>query len=176
MAFLKEQFPMEIKISFNKLVKKYHTHLEGNDVLLKERAKRIFSIVKKHPLLIEGLSSFQEIKKYQSEIDAILADLFSGILQDNEIKVASLPFQAGVIKTSKRYDRIIAEAGSHFEPELKNFNKDYLYIMGCSLILNFYYGYDIDFNRLFYYDIPDMQGVIKHYSCLLYTSPSPRDS
>ena len=166
MAFLEGQFPMEIKISFNKLVRQYQTYLNGDNELLEKRAKRILSIVKDYPSLIKGFTSLQEIKNHKGQIDDMLADLFSGILQDNEIKIASLPFQAGVIKTSKRYDRIIAEAGEGFEPELKNFDKDYLYIMGCSLILNFYYGYDVDFNRPFYYDIPNARGVIKHYRVL----------
>lgn len=166
MAFFEEQFPMEIKISFGKLVESYKEHLAGSDTLLKKRAQRVLEIVKAHPLLVEGLSSFQEIEQYKPQIDDILADLFSGILQNNEIKMASLPFHAGVIKTSKRYDTIIAAAGPGFEPELNNFDNDSLYIMGCSIILNSYYGYNIDFRRPFYYDIPNASGVIRHYRLL----------
>ncbi len=166
MAFLEEKFPMEIKIGFGKLVEDYKLHLNGTDTLLKARAERVIAIAKEYPVLIEGLSSFEEIEKYQSQIDAILADLFSGILQNNEIKMASLPFHEGVIKTSKRYDNIIKAAGPEFQPELKNFDDDSMYIMGCSIILNAYYGYKTDFRRPFYYDIPDAQGVIRHYRLL----------
>lgn len=166
MAFLEEQFPMEVKISFGRLVESYKTHLNGNDALLKKRAQRVLDIVQEYPMLLEGLSSFQEIEAHQPQIDDILADLFSGILQHNEIKMASLPFHEGVIKTSKRYDTIIAAAGPGFQPELKNFDDDSMYIMGCSIILNAYYGYNIDFRRPFYYDIPDAQGIIRHYRLL----------
>ena len=55
MAFLEGQFPMEIKISFNKLVRQYQTHLNGDNELLEKRAKRILSIVKDYPSLILSL-------------------------------------------------------------------------------------------------------------------------
>ena len=166
MAFLEEQFPMEIKISFSKLIEEYQVHLDGEDPLLKERAQRVIVLANQNPQLLEGLTSYQDLEKYKSQIDDILADLFSGILQNNEIKMASLPFHEGVIKTSKRYDTIIKAAGDDFHPELKNFDEDSMYIMGCSIILNAYYNYKTDFRRPFYYDIPDAQGMMRHYRLL----------
>ena len=166
MAFLKEEYPMEIKVSFNKLIQKYQEYLLGDDELLRARAQRVIAIANENPILLKGLSSFEEIKKYQPAIDSVLADLFSEILQNNEIKLASLPFHAGVIKTSERYDRILNAAGSGYEPEIRNFDNDTMYIMGCSIILNSYYGYKIDFRRPFYYDIPDAQDIIRHYRVL----------
>ncbi len=38
--------------------------------------------------------------------------------------------------------------------------------MGCTVILNFYYGFKLDFKRPLYYDIPDEKGVMKHYRIL----------
>ena len=165
MAFLMEEFPMEIKISFGKLVQEYSAHLDG-DAVMQARAKRVIDIAQKNPKLIEGLISFQEINQYQSCINDILADLFSGILQNNEIKVACLPFHEGIIQSTNRYENIINAAGEGFKPELRNFDEDKMYIMGCSLILNSYYGHNIDFRRPFYYDIPDAQGVLRHYRLL----------
>jgi len=165
MAFLKEEFPMEIKISFGQLIQEYKAHQDDDD-LMHDRAKRVMAIAQAHPKLIEGLTSFEEIDDHQSHIDDILADLFSGILQNNEIKVACLPFHEGIIKSTTRYKDIIKAAGPDFEPELRNFDEDKMYIMGCSLILNAFYGYDIDFRRPFYYDIPDAQGILRHYRLL----------
>lgn len=166
MAFLEKEFPLEIKISFVKLVEEYTKHLEGDDTLLQKRAQRVIDITNQNPALIEGLCTYDEIEEYKPHIDDILADIFSSILENNEIKMATLPFHKGVIKTSTRYDNIIKAAGADFEPELKNFDENSLYIMGCSIILNFYYGYKIDFRRPFFYDIPDAQGMIKNYRVL----------
>ncbi len=38
--------------------------------------------------------------------------------------------------------------------------------MGCTVILNFHYGYTFDFKRPMFYDIPDEKGVMKHYRIL----------
>ena len=166
MAFIDEQFPMAIEIGFGKLVQEYEKHLTSTDSLLQARAERIMQLVNNNPKLIEGFTSFEEVQKHQSSIDEILADLFSGILQSNEIKVASLPFNEGVIKSSQRYDNIIKAAGKGFQPEIRNFDDDTTYIMGCSIILNLYYGCKVDFRRPFYYDIPDERGIMRHYRLL----------
>lgn len=165
MAFLHEDFPMEIHISFEKLLEDYKAHLSSEDELLQQRAKRFIEIAQAHPQLIEGIDTPEDLSKLQPQIDLLLADLFSEILTNNEIKIASLPFNEGIIKASKRYKNIIAAAGEDFHPEISNFNEDHTYIMGCSIIL-MHLGYNIDFRRPFYYDIPDKNGIVRHYRML----------
>ena len=46
---------------------------------------------------------------------------------------------------------------------MRNLDEDLDYIFGCILILNSYYGYDIDFSRPLYYDIPDSNGILRHF-------------
>jgi hypothetical protein len=38
--------------------------------------------------------------------------------------------------------------------------------MGCTIILGFHYGFNLDFKRPLFYDIPDAKGVMKHYRIL----------
>lgn len=175
MAFLHEDFPMDIHISFEKLVDDYKVHLDGDDVLLKQRAERVIAISQGHPELIEGIGSPEQLAVLQPQIDDLLADLFSEILTNNEIKIAALPFNESIIKASKRYSKIIADAGPGFEPRISNFNEDHTYIMGCSIILATL-GHKIDFRRPFFYDIPDAQGTMRYYRMLYngdYISISP---
>jgi len=167
MAFLEEDFPMQIHVSFEKLIDSYKSYLtEGGDALLKERAERVLKIAEDYPALVEGLTNIKGVEAYQPQIDAILADLFSDILQQNEIKIACLPFNELIIKSSKRYKKIVNEAGEEYHLELRNFDRNTSYIMGCSMILIQYYGYNIDFRRPFFYDIPDKNGVTRHYRML----------
>lgn len=49
MAFLEKEFPLEIKISFVKLVEEYTKHLEGDDTLLQKRAQRVIDITNQNP-------------------------------------------------------------------------------------------------------------------------------
>ena len=88
------------------------------------------------------------------------------IYQLNEIKIATIPFQEFIFKSTQRYQNIMKVAGPGYELSLTDFDEDQLYIMGCSIILNAYYGYRVDFRRPFYYDIPDVNGIMRHYRVL----------
>lgn len=166
MAFLEEDFPMQIHVSFEKLIESYKSYLtDDSDAFLKERAERVIKIAEEYPALIDGLTDMDQVQALQPQIDLIFADLFSDILQQNEIKIASLPFNEFIIKSSRRYQKIIKEAGEGFKLEISNFDKDYMYIMGCSIILKMN-GYNIDFRRPFYYNIPDENGIMRYYRML----------
>ena len=166
MAFLEEDFPMQIHVSFEKLIESYRSYLtDDSDTLLKERAERVIKIAEEYPALTEGLTDIDQVKALQPQIDLIFADLFSDILQQNEIKIACLPFNEFIIKSSRRYQKIIKEAGEGFKVEISNFKKDHMYIMGCSIILKMN-GYNIDFRRPFFYNIPDENGIMRYYRML----------
>ncbi len=161
-----DNFPLSIELSFKKLFDEYRNNLDSNNVLLKERAKQVIAVAEEYPILSEGIKTKAEVKKMAPQIDLILEDLFSSILGENEIKVASFPFQNEFFKTSKRYDDIIANAGEDYSIELMDFNSNEFYIMGCSIILGAYYGYNVDFKRPFYYKIPDANGIMRSYRLL----------
>jgi len=165
MDVLTEDFPLDIKISFKKLIDVYRANLNEENSLVVQRAKKVIEIADKYPQLIDGIA-YEESFDYLPQIDNILEDVFSSILQDNEIKMACLPFNKTAFRATRRYNNIINAAGEGFEPEIKNFNDDHYYIMGCSIILGQHYGYAIDFRRPFYYDIPDANGIMKHYRIL----------
>ncbi|TLP82686.1 GAF domain-containing protein [Maribacter sp. ACAM166] len=158
--------PIKHFICFDKLLKKYEKHLESGDSFLAETAKRIVDAQSGYPELREGFSDLRLLDKYREVIDNILQDTFTEALSSNEIKVASLPYTDVIIKTSKRFKQIIKEAGDNFEPELRNSGEGMDYIMSCVVILNVHYGFDLDFSRPFFYDIPDSQGVMRHYRIL----------
>ena len=159
-------FPFQIKISFSKLFEKYEANLSSKNELIRQRAERVLEVAKSNPKLSEGFISEQEVLKNQSDIDLVLEDLFTSVLQDNEIKIASIPYQYSIIKSSQRYKNLAATAGKDFVLEFADFNSDQAYIMACSMILNAYYGYKIDFRRPFYYQIPDDFGIMRYYKVL----------
>lgn len=161
-----QDFPLELLLSFEKLGAVYKDLLDSQNTSSSERARAVLSILEKHPALIEGIADDDTIAHYKEEIDEILLDVFPTALQSNEIKIASMPFQESILKASQRYLTIIANAGEDFQPEIKNFNDDHYYIMGCSIILQQYYGYKIDFRRPFYYEIPDTKGLVRYYRML----------
>lgn len=161
----KKDFPLKIKIGFKKVFDTYRENENSSDIS-KHLAQDILAIEKKYPILSSGISKLDEIKNYKEQIDVLLEQLFPSALQTNEIKFATAPFHDVAFKSSQRYKNIMEVAGKDFFMDLTNFDEDQFYIMGCSIILNHYYGYKVDFRRTFSYNIPDAQGLVRSYRVL----------
>ena len=159
-----QDFPLDIKISFHKIIEKYSVQVVSEQSsIAKEYMENVLEYVASFPKLIEGIEDPEELNKYKDAIHILLQDLFPDILSQNEIKAASIPFHNLVFNSSKRFKAILANAGDDFELSMRNMDEDMYYIYGCILVLNHHYGYHIDFSRPLYYDIPNENGILKHY-------------
>ncbi len=163
-----QDFPLDIKISFHKIVEQYKAQLDHEpSSIARNYMEEVLEYVSSFPKLFEGLNDPDELKKYKDPIRILLDDLFPSILSNNEIKAVSVPFHNLIFNSSKRLKTILNEAGDDYELNMRNLDKDMFYIYGCILILNFYYDYHIDFSSPLYYDIPDENGIVKHYRVAL---------
>ncbi|MBC8766536.1 GAF domain-containing protein [Arenibacter sp. BSSL-BM3] len=158
--------PLEHHISFNKLLKQYDEMAQSEDSYLASKANYIVNAQAPYPELREGFTDISLLEKHKEVIQIILQDLFSSVLTTNEIKTASTPYTNITFNSSKRFERILEAAGQNYEPEIRNQEEEVSYIMACVVILNFYYGFNLDFKRPFFYDIPDANGVMRHYRIL----------
>ncbi|MEF3077775.1 GAF domain-containing protein [Winogradskyella poriferorum] len=158
--------PLNVKVSFNKLLEKYELLMHSDKKAVVSNAKRVLQIAEDNPILREGFSDLSLFEKYEDEIAGILQDSFSPILTQNEIKTASIPLQDVIFNSSERFNSILKDAGEDFELEIKNLPEDHNYIIACSIILKFCYGYDLSFKRPFFYEIPDKNGVMRYYKIL----------
>ncbi|MFS4455084.1 GAF domain-containing protein [Maribacter sp. 2304DJ31-5] len=158
--------PLKHLISFDKLLRRYDAFKESDDSFLAARAKEVLKAQEGYPELREGFYDLALLDKYKDVIGLILQDTFSPVLSENEIKVASLPYYDVIFNSSKRFQKIVREAGLGFEPIMRDQVEGLDYIMGCIVILNYYYGFKLDFSRPYFYDIPDANGVMHHYRIL----------
>lgn len=158
--------PMMLKISFNKLLEHYEKLADSEDEFLSGKAKRVLKSSKPYPELREGFSDTAVLKDREKEISTILQDSFASVLTKNEIKTASVPFHDMIFNSSERFKNIIKNAGEDFELNIKNMPGDDRYIIACTIILSNCYGYDINFKRPFYYEIPDANGIMRYYKIL----------
>lgn len=126
-------------------------------------AQSLLNEVAKVPELYNGITSKKLIYDNLPLIHNLLADLFPTALTGNEIKAVSLPFQNFNFNFTQRFQTIINEAGEEFKINFRDFDNDQYYIFSCCLILNSRYGENFDMSRPMFYDIPDKNGVIKHY-------------
>ena len=158
--------PMRQLISFNKLLEQYEEQLNSADPSLVQRAKYILEAQKPYPELRDGFEDLSVLEARKDIIELLLADVFSGFLTHNEIKSAAIPYMNIVFNKSERLKQIIADAGEGFELEIRNMPDKLQYILQSAVILNFYYGFNLDFKRPMFYDIPDKNGVMRHYRIL----------
>ncbi|WP_026754921.1 cell surface protein [Sediminibacter sp. Hel_I_10] len=160
------ELPFELNISFNKLLEYYEELAESDDEFLAKKAQRILNKQSTAPILRDGFSEVKYLKEYKEEINFILQDSFNEILTRNEIKNASVPFHSLIFSSSKRFKSIIEDAGEDFNLKVINLPENDRYVMACTIILHAVYGYDLNFKRPFYYEIPDKKGHLRQYKIL----------
>ncbi|MEP0212684.1 MAG: GAF domain-containing protein [Cellulophaga sp.] len=160
------ELPLKSLVSFDKLLKQYDKMAVGNDLFLAQKARFILNYQKPYPELREGFTDLTLLDKHKDVINVILQDTFSEVLTKNEIKAASLPYANVIFNSSERFKKIIEDAGEGFELEIKNVEERLNYIMASTVILNFHYGFNLDFRRPMFYEIPDKNGVMRHYRIL----------
>ncbi|MCP9199868.1 GAF domain-containing protein [Gramella sp. GC03-9] len=159
-----KNFPFDIEISFHKVIEQYENqldHIESN--ISREYTRKMLDYIKDYPELSEGFEDPKLLKKYQEPIKVLLNDLFPTVLTNNEIKAASVPFHNILFNTSQRLSQILEKAGDDFHLGLRNIDEDLLYVIACIQILKNYYNYKVDVSRPLYYDIPDENGINRHY-------------
>jgi len=159
--------PLKLKISFEAIFEYLEKVAADKNNYQQNSAIQILEEYKKYPVLRDGFEDFSYLEKYNNEIDKLLDILFPDLLQSNEIKAASIPFEFTTFKLSKRFQNILEDAGDNYELKLRNFDESNIYILTCTFILAYHYNVNIDFRRPFFFDIPNTKtGITKHYRTL----------
>lgn len=158
--------PFKLMVSFDKLLKHYEELSQSEDEFIAAKALRVLKTAEGFPELRDGITNTNDLVKREKEISVILQDSFSPILTKNEIKTASVPLHNLIFNSSERFKSIIKTAGEDFNLEIKNMPKDDTYIVACTFVLAFCYGNHINFKRPFYYEIPDVNGIMQYYKIL----------
>lgn len=160
----KKEAPFQVFISFKKYLDVLE-HIRYND-RLEYRVNYAQSLIDKTKNFQEFKDGFQDIallEKHEELIKLLLADLFPTGLTNNEIKAASIPLSNITFNYTERFKNILKDAGKDFEIELRNIDDDEFYVFCCCLILQSYFKKNIKITQPFYYDIPNKQGIMKHY-------------
>lgn len=158
--------PLTLKISFDKLLEHYEVLAESEDPFMVQKAERVLRAGNSVPELRTGFSDPKLLKTYQKEIKIILEDSFNEVLTHNEIKTASMPLHDLNFNASARFNSIIENAGDDFSLKISNMPVDDHYRVACNIILYFYYGYEMNFKRSLFYEIPDAKGILRTYKIL----------
>ncbi len=158
--------PLKLHISFEAVFEYLESIIQQKNHYLCHAAVKLLEEYKAYPELRLGFEDPKKLEKYNPQIDKLLDILFPEMLQTNEIKAASIPFEFTTFKLSTRFEKLLDDAGDEYKLKLRNFDENNTYILSCAFILGYCYHVNIDFRRPFYYDIPTSTGLIKHYKTL----------
>ncbi len=160
----KHILPFNVSLSFELLQKHYQDRFEVEEnEIIKTHLKNILICFENNPSLVSGIKTSSELEGLKDPIGFLLGDLFPQALTLNEIKAATIPFQAQYFHHSKRFENIIEAAGEDFKFHLLDFSEDEMYVMTCNFILAAKYGVKPNYQKPFYYTIPDKAGDKKTY-------------
>ncbi len=159
--------PLKLVISFESIFEYLEAISKKEEHVLHPTAVKLLDETKDFKVLREGFEDKNYLFTYEKEIDRLLDIMFPELLQTNEIKAATIPFDFTMFKFSSRFKSILEKSGDSYEIEMRDYDESMLYIMSCTFILAFVYKINFDFKSPFLYDIPDVdQGLVKHYRAL----------
>lgn len=158
--------PFKILISFHKLIEGLEQIALSDVDYRSNYAKGLLSQIKDKTEFRDGINNLDVIKNNQELISYLLADLFPTALTNNEIKAVTLPFYDFTFNYSERFKKIVNDVDVSFDMSIRDMDEHQFYVMNCTLILNAYYNQNIDFGKPLFYDIPDKNGILKHYKIL----------
>lgn len=158
--------PFQIQLSFHKVIEKYEAIAATDKGHQGDYAKHILAQIAKHPELKTGITTEAQLSENEAVISELLAELFPPLLTQNEIKAVTLPYLNIAFNYSARFKNILNDAGTGFEYSIRDFDEHQLYVASCCMILNRFYGTNLDFTKPLFYDIPTAEGIVKHYRIL----------
>lgn len=158
--------PFSIELSFNHIIEKLEKVALGPESERALEARTLLKDVAAFPELRSGITAMSQVEQHEDLIRRLLADYFPEVLTLNEIKAVSIPFRNIIFNRTERFKNILKAAGTELEITIRDFDEHMFYVMSCCLILNEYYGTQLDFSKPLFYDIPTANGITKHYRIL----------
>ncbi|HJR99652.1 MAG TPA: hypothetical protein VJ780_01850, partial [Flavobacterium sp.] len=160
-----KESPFKTLISFHKLIESLEEIALSDVDYQSNYAKSLLKEIETIPEFRTGIEDLSIIVDNKKLIKNVLSDLFPTALTHNEIKAVTIPFQNITFNQTKRFKKIVKNAGN-FDLTIRDFNEEQFYVLSCILILNAYYNQNFDYNRPLFYDIPDAEGIFRHYRIL----------
>ena len=157
--------PFILNFSFEKLIQKMEAEASDNPEYALSH-QRILDKTKDFPELLNGISNLDFFEQNEVLMKELLRDLFPPMLTENEIKAISFPFYNFFFNPTKRFETIIKKAGDNFDMIIKDMDPHRFYVMSCCIILNDFYNVPLNVSMPFIFDIPNEEGVVKHYRFL----------
>ncbi|NND32172.1 MAG: GAF domain-containing protein [Saprospiraceae bacterium] len=158
-----KESPLAFKVSFEKIFDYWDQRVKSDQQQVASRAKDILQRISHAPELRKPFADLNLLDKYAVEVELLLSDLFSDLLQQNEIRAISVGLNERFFNETTRFSAILKAAGDDFIPRVRGISDDDLYLMTCTIILQKGFGVNITGGLPQLLDIPDHNGILKTY-------------
>ncbi len=158
----KADFPIIAELSFEPLLRTMTSRMNEFGGAEGEYFR---GLMKRAEVLIgkKGGVSEAMLKKHEALIQELMRVIFPHGLTDNEIKVICSPWSFEPFYSSRRFAKIIENAGPDFQLDYDMLDDDEFYIAACATILGKYYQMPLPITKTFYFDIPNIHTGRTHY-------------
>ena len=156
------ELPFKSLVNFGKLFEFWEDQMVNGTEVERDHSKYVLDKLKKVPALRKPFEGTDMIEQHPEEVELLFSCLFPKALQENEIKSATLPFHRYFFNPTKRFQRILKNAG---DPDAVVFrNMDDIYFMAASFVLSVAYEVNLNHSNPMIFDIPDTTtGIIRTY-------------
>lgn len=154
--------PFQLQLSFDEPIRTIEAAADKGDIA----AQQLLQEVNACPELRNGITDTAGIEKNAELIARLLQDYFPKALTLNEIKAVSIPYTNILFNHTERFKNLLAAAGTDFDINIRDMDEPLFYVRSCCIILNEFYGTNLDFNQPIFCDIPTKNGIVKHYRIL----------
>jgi len=158
------ELPFQMQVGFGDIYKCWEKQSKGTAKGAGKYAQDVLKRLEQYPELRAPIVDENTIHNNVEVIKELLSIVFPEPLQDNEIKAGAIPFTNFIFNPTRRFQKILEQAGPDFKFEIRNMDEDVYYMVACTFILNFRYGVDLKTPRSYYVDIPNQKTKrISHY-------------
>ncbi|MVT10225.1 GAF domain-containing protein [Chitinophaga tropicalis] len=158
--------PFLIQFSFHQIIEELEKQAAEPAGEYAEQARQLLQDLGPYPQFREGITEYAQVEGHEDLLRRLLKDYFPPALTLNEIKAVTFPYFNITFNHTERFKNILKAAGPDFQINIRDLDPHQLYVLSCCIILNEYYGTNVDFSTPLFYDIPAANGTIRHYRIL----------
>ena len=159
------EMPFRVQLNFRKVFAWWEEQAATGSIY-SILAQEVLKRMEQTPTLRSSFDNPDCIEKFKDEIQILLSPFFPSLTTTNEIRVAGMPFYPFYFNPTKRFSTILETAEGDVGFPSSGDNK-FAYRFGCIAILNLFYGANINYNPLQYFNIPNKKtGILRRYKAL----------
>lgn len=154
------KLPFKIKYSFHPLVKE----LQSGEYNLGEFKQFLALIKKQIPAFITGVDTIEEFAAIAKQVEPLIEKIIPRPLMKNNLKAISYPLSDKFLYPTDSLKAIIEDENSIVKSRFMSAEWEDVYKICCCLILNRYYGLNLEFNHTNLLEVDNGKGYISYLS------------